>query len=200
MTARPSAAIGELVFAFVDLETTGLSPAAGGKICEAAVLLYGPAGRAGSFSWLINPQRPMPPDAQAIHGITDGMLYGKPVFSEVAPKIISLISDSVVVCHNADFDVPFLACEFAAAGLRFPSVPVLDTLKYSRLHGKFKSNKLSSVARELGFSDDGAHRALADAAMTEHVFLHFLAKFKAAGAATLADLEELLTKKLRSAA
>jgi len=186
-----------LTFAFVDIETTALAPQSGGRVCEVAVLLHRAGRRIDTWSQLVYPGGPMPAQATMIHGISDEMVRGQPEFPHIAPKLISLLSGAVVVCHNADFDVPFLAWEFARAGLRFPPATVLDTLKYARKQAKFRSNRLGNIALELGFSSEGWHRALSDVMMTERVFLHFLEKFSTAGEPTLADLVQYQTVKTK---
>ncbi|MCX5783849.1 MAG: 3'-5' exonuclease [Elusimicrobia bacterium] len=190
-------AINELTFAFIDIETTGLTPAQNGRICEVAVLRRQADKRLDEFCQLINPRISMPEEVVKIHGITDDMLASAPDFAIVAPKLISMLENSVVVCHNACFDIPFLAYEFYNAGYRFPPSTILDTLEYARKRGNFASNKLGNIAGELGFSNGGWHRAMADAVMTEKIFLHFLATFEKEGAKTLSDLEKLQSEKIR---
>lgn len=186
-------------FAFIDTETTGLSPASGGRVCEVAVLLKQGAQTLAEYSALINPQCSIPAEVSAIHGITDAMVAGAPQFKDIAPELISLLDGAAVVCHNADFDIPFLAAELARCGLRLPGMLVLDTLKYARKSGQFKKNRLGCIAEELGFSNEGWHRAMADVKMTEKVFAHFLEYFKNAGAKTLGDLQEYQVRKFPAA-
>jgi DNA polymerase-3 subunit epsilon len=125
------------------------------------------------------------------------MVREAPSFAEVAPRLISLLEGGVIVCHNADFDIPFLAHEMALVGLRLPQTAVLCTLKLARKNGGFKKNNLGCIVEELGFSNEGWHRALADAKMTQKVFLHFVEKFKEAGVKTVGELEDLQVRKLR---
>jgi DNA polymerase III epsilon subunit family exonuclease len=187
----------EVTFAFVDTETTGLAPQNGGRVCEVAVVLTRGDKQVETFSQLINPAMPIPPHISAIHGITDDMVRDQPIFAQVAPRLLSLLSGAAVVCHNADFDVSFLSWEFQQAGLRFPPSVILDTLRLARKHGGFKSNRLGNIVAELGISSEGWHRALSDAMMTEKVFRHFVDKFSSEGELTLADLVEYQTKALR---
>ncbi len=189
--------LAEVTFAFVDTETTGLATSNGGRICEVAALLTRGGQQVESFSQLINPAMRIPPQISAIHGITDEMVRDQPLFEQVAPRLLSLLSGTAVVCHNADFDVPFLSWEFQRAGLRFPPVEVLDTLRFARKHGGFKSNRLGNIAAELGISSEGWHRALSDVMMTERIFCHFVDKFSSEGELTLADLVEYQTRPLR---
>jgi len=183
-------------FICLDTETTGLYPLQGGRICEVALLVSRDGARVNSFSTLLNPQVIMLPEVIAIHGITNEMVAGSPVFEEIAPKLISILQDNVLICHNADFDVSFLENEFNLIGLKMPPVTILDTLKFARRHGNFASNRLGNIAKCLGISSDGWHRAMADAVMTEKIFYHFLCNFQRAGAKTVADLYRLQNNKI----
>lgn len=183
--------INDITFAFVDIETTGLSPRCGARVCEVAVLKNRAGETLDSFARLVNPGCPIPPEASRIHRITDDMVAREPRFPDIAPLLASTVSDCVVVCHNASFDIPFLEYEFSLTGLKFPASHVLDTLKFSRRHGRFESNRLGNIASVLGYCPDGWHRALADVKMTEFVFLHFLNEFRSRGARTLEDLTRL---------
>lgn len=188
--------IHEAKFAFLDTETTGMSPAQGARICEVAVVTNGAMIEKAEFATIINPGCIIPQEVINIHGITNAMAAAAPRFEAIAPDLINILEGSVIVCHNADFDIPFLAYEFARCGLRLPRSVVLDTLKFARKNGTFKKNNLGFIVNELGLSNEGWHRAMADAKMTEKVFYYFLAKFKAAGAKTVGDLEDLQIKKI----
>lgn len=158
--------------AFLDVETTGLYPARGGKVCEIAILRL---DKNGLHEWqtLINPGAHMPPDVSAIHGITDDMVRDAPPFGSVAETILSLIEDAMVVCHNAPFDLGFLAAECAQCQMTLPRRPVIDTLAIARRHFSFPSNALSNIARHLHIPVPTAHRALADVRTTYLIFSHF---------------------------
>ncbi|MDR0645480.1 MAG: 3'-5' exonuclease [Elusimicrobiota bacterium] len=188
--------IEESLFICLDTETTGLDPLNGGRICEIAVLSSRGGRRAGSLCTLINPQVVMTPQVINIHGITNEMVAKSPLFEHIAPALIDIINDGVLVCHNADFDISFLKNEFENIGLKMPRRVILDTLKFARCHGNFSKNRLGVIARELGISNEGWHRAAADAIMTEKIFYYFLNKFKYIGAKTIGDLYSLQTKKI----
>lgn len=183
-------------FVCLDTETTGLSPAGGGRICEVAALVSKGGKRVVSFSTLINPQVVIQPEVISIHGITNEMVAKSPVFEHVAPTLIDMLCGSVLICHNADFDVAFLQAEFENVGLKMPQCIILDTLKFARCNGSFSRNRLGIIAKELGISNDGWHRAMADTVMTEKIFYYFLNKFKRHGAKTVGDLVEFQTKKI----
>jgi DNA polymerase III epsilon subunit family exonuclease len=131
---------------------------------------------------------PIPPEVSRIHGITDEMVKGSPSFGAVAPGLLALLEDSVVVAHNAEFDIAFLSAELERVGLKFPKLHVVDTLAIARKNWKFQSNRLGKIAAELNISSEGWHRALSDVEMTRGIFGHFITAFKAAGAVTVADL------------
>lgn len=166
-----------MTFAFVDVETTGLSVSKGGRVCEVAVSRRLGGSDLGHFQSLVNPGCPIPDEVIRIHGITNEMVAGSPRFERIAPKLLGLFEGSVVVCHNADFDIPFLDNEFALIGLRFPNIRVIDTLKVARRYGNFQSNRLGNIAAKLGIATEGWHRALSDVKMLEQVFFHFLRNY-----------------------
>lgn len=181
--------IDEAVFTFIDVETTGLSPRAA-RVCEVAAISFRGADRLETLAELINPGQPIPPEVTRIHGITDAMVKDSPSFGGVAPRFLAMLENSVLVAHNAEFDLGFLTAEFERVGLRFPKLHVVDTLAIARKNWKFKSNRLGNIAAELNFSNENWHRALSDVEMTRKIFDHFISAFKAAGAVTVADLME----------
>lgn len=187
--------LNEIKFACLDTETTGLSPEGGGKICEIAVSVSQGGRVVDEFSTLLNPGIPMSPEVVAIHGITNEMVKDAPSFADVMPKLLGLLDDSVIVAHNADFDVSFLRAEFAACGMRFPPYPVVDTLKLARKSGKFARNRLGLIAEELGISCQGWHRAMADTKMAEQIFYYFLTILSKEGVTTLEQLNEFQCKR-----
>ena len=180
--------IDEAVFNFIDVETTGLSPDSA-RVCEVALIGFKGAARLNNFSSLINPGMPIPATASRINGITDDMVRQSPAFGEVALKLLDLLEGSVIVAHNALFDINFLKMEFSRVGLNFPErLPVVDTLEIARGHWKFTNNRLGTIAGELNLSNENWHRALADVEMTRKIFEHFVAAFRKSGVVTVGDL------------
>ena len=179
--------IEEAVFTFVDVETTGLSPRAA-RGCEVAAISFRGADRVGTLAELVNPGLPIPAEVSKIHGITDAMVKDSPSFGGVAPRLLAMLENSVIVAHNAEFDLGFLKAECDRVGLRFPKLHVVDTLAIARKGWKFQSNRLGKIAEELNISNGGWHRALADVEMTRKIFDHFITAFRSAGARTVADL------------
>lgn len=157
-------------FVFLDVETTGLDPFRGDKICEIAILRSRHRRELNSFHSLIDPGRSISPAAYAVNGITKEMLIGKPKFTEVATEILKILHKAVIVCHNAPFDIGFLESEIETAGLSFPKFPVIDTLTISRRHFNFYSNNLGDVAKCLRIEVDQQHRAMSDVITTEKIF------------------------------
>ena len=184
----------EAVFTFIDVETTGLSPRAA-RVCEVAAISFTGAERVGTLAELINPGLPIPPEVSRIHGITDAMVKERPGFGGVAPRLLAMLENSVLVAHNAGFDIGFLRAECERVGLRFPKLYVVDTYLIAKKNWKFRSNRLGNIAAELNISNENWHRALSDVEMTRKIFEHFISAFRAAGAATVADLIEKCGRK-----
>ena len=134
--------LGEVPFAFLDTETTGLSPRTGGRVCEVAVVCVVGGREVSRFSSLINPETPISYGAMMVHGISDEMVEQEPTFAELADELHSQLDGKVLVAHNAQFDVGFLQAEFTRLERVMPVVPVVCTLRLARRHFKFPSNKL----------------------------------------------------------
>ena len=181
--------IEDAVFTFIDVETTGLSPRSA-RVCELAAISFRGRDRLGSMAELINPGMPIPPEVSRIHGITDAMVKDSPRFDRVVLKLVDMLESSVIVAHNAEFDLGFLRAECERSWAKIPDRPVVDTLALARRIGTFKSNRLGNIAAELNISSEGWHRALADVEMTRKIFDHFVEAFRADGAVTVADLVE----------
>lgn len=161
-----------------DTETTGLQPFGGDRIIEfaAVVLRIGPDGRVSAqdeFSWLINPQMPIPRTASEITGITDKDVADKPIFEEVADEVHALLKNAVTVAHNYPFDMAFLTQEFLRTGGRWPEpLAEVDTVDLSMRHFRdVRGHKLGDLCERLDIRLDGAHRATNDASACGRCFL-----------------------------
>lgn len=152
-------------FVAVDVETTGLAPGDGHRVCEIALLRFLRGDVIDSLVSLVNPLRAISPGATAVNGITDLMVAGAPTFSDLFPRILSFIGDDPLVFHNAPFDLSFLREEARLSGGEWPPNRVFDTLRIARGTGRFRSHSLSDVCRELGISTT-FHRAAGDAYAT----------------------------------
>ncbi len=160
-----TAEIGPVVeghFIAIDVETTGLDPGGGHRICEIALLKFLRGNVIDSLVSFVDPLRSISPGASAVNGITDSMVTGAPLFSDLFPRILSFIGDDVLVFHNAPFDLSFLGAEARLAGGEWPQNRVVDTLRLARGTGRFRDHSLSAVCRELGIAT-GFHRAEGDA-------------------------------------
>lgn len=166
--------LSDITFAFLDVETTGLDPRLGHRICEIAVLKKRGGRILDKFQTLINPGRNISPQASSVNGITDDMLRNAPFFRDVAWDIFDLLRDSVIVAHNASFDLGFLFVEFTNIRLPHPENEVIDTLSIARRHYNFPSNSLGKIANYLGIPTFGEHRAFADVRITNEIFEYFL--------------------------
>lgn len=162
----------------LDTETTGLDPAAGDRIVEiGAVELFNhlPTGR--TFHAYINPERDMPKEAEAVHGLSAAFLSDKPVFSAIADELLGFIGNAVLVIHNASFDVGFLNAEFSFLGL--PAIlpeRVVDTLHIARQKHPGSANSLDALCRRYGIDNSKRtkHGALLDSELLAEVYLELI--------------------------
>lgn len=164
----------EVPFAFLDVETTGLDPATGDRVCEIAVLKTVNGGEVDRLVTLVNPGKAIPLGSVTVHGITDVMVRRAPFFRDIAGDLVSFLKGSVIVAHNARFDLAFLRMELSNLGLTLPETDVIDTLGIARRYYAFASNSLGRIARDIGLPAASAHRALADVLTTRSVFEYFL--------------------------
>ncbi|TSE21552.1 DNA polymerase III PolC-type [Tepidimonas alkaliphilus] len=181
---RPLASLSYTVF---DTETTGLQPSKGDQILQigATRIVNGRLLRHESFEQLIDPQRPIPPESTAIHGITPAMVRGQPTIEQVLPAFHAFARDTVLVAHNAAFDLRFLQLKARSAGVTFDQ-PVLDTLLLSAVvHPQQPSHSLEAIAARLGIPVLGRHTALGDALVTAEVFLRLIPLLEKQGIVTL---------------
>jgi DNA polymerase III epsilon subunit family exonuclease len=149
-----------------DLETTGLV-APFDRVVEIAAVRFDATGRErGRFERLVNPQRPMSPAAQAIHGISDAMLAGAAPARDVLPEFVEFLGDpatTLLMAHNAAFDTRFLGHELQRAGLPLPGHVVIDTLDLARRRRPdLPNHRLDTLTWTLDLGGGDQHRALAD--------------------------------------
>jgi DNA polymerase-3 subunit epsilon len=186
----------ELSYTVFDTETTGLEPSKGDEIIQigAARVVNGRLRRSESFEQLVDPRRSLPAAGIAIHGITPAMVAGQPTIATVLPAFHAFALDTVLVAHNAAFDMKFLQLKEGATGLRFDQ-PVLDTLLLSAVvHPQQDSHALEAIAQRLGVAVQGRHTALADALVTAEVFLKLVPLLAAMGVHTLGQAREAAQK------
>ncbi len=155
---------------FVDVETTGLYPRRGDRVCEIALIRREPSGSTYEWSQLIDPQRPISRGAYAVNKISASLLKGAPRFNDLIPEINDVTLGAVWVAHNAPFDLGFLQSEYRRARQTFVDRPVIDTVHLARRHFRFPSNRLGELALQFGVAAPDAHRALGDCRTTLAVF------------------------------
>jgi DNA polymerase III subunit epsilon len=165
--------LGSRIYAFLDVETTGLSAWFGDRICEIAVIRCQGDDLVASFDSLINPDRLISPGAARVNGLKDSDLAHAPRFPDVASSVLTLLQEAVIVCHNAPFDLGFLSSELGRTSQSLPAAQTLDTLGIARAHFAFGSNSLQSIAHALQIETGSAHRALDDAYTTREVLARF---------------------------
>ena len=157
------------MYAIIDVETTGLSPA-GEKITEIAIILHDSKQVVDEFSSLVNPEKKIPYRITQMTGITNQMVVDAPKFYEIAKQVVELTNDKIVIGHNVNFDYSFLRHEFKSLGYDF-KCKTLDTVKLSRrlIPGR-KSYGLGKLCKDLGIENHARHRATGDALATTKLF------------------------------
>lgn len=162
----------------LDTETTGMDPVKGDKLVEiGCVELFNHLQTGKTYHVYINPERDIPPEATAVHGITDEFVKDKPVFGEVVGDFLDFIGDSKLIIHNAEFDMKFLNAELKTFG--FPSLDnrrVLDTLKMAREKFPGSPANLDALCRRFGIDNSNRtlHGALLDSQLLAEVYLELL--------------------------
>ena len=177
-------------FVVVDLETTGGRPGVDEITEVGAVRVRG--GRVDAeLTGLVRPDAPVPPLVTALTGISDVTLAGAPRLREVLPSLLELLPGSVLVAHNAPFDVGFLTAACRRLGLPWPDPPVVDTARLARAvvsREEARDCRLATLARLFRASTQPTHRALADARATVDVLHGLLERLGGLGVQTLEEL------------
>ena len=174
-----STALHETTFVSVDLETTGASPKKGAAITEIGAVKIRSGEYLGNFESFVNPLTPIPEYITQMTGITDLMLAKAPVIDEILPAFLEFAGSqeqTVIVAHNAPFDLSFLKSAAKEIDLDWPNYKTLDTVTIARqvLSKEDVPNcKLSTLAQFFGTKTEPNHRALDDAKATTEI-LHGL--------------------------
>jgi DNA polymerase III subunit epsilon len=185
-----------LIYTVFDTETTGLNPSQGDEIIQigATRIVNSKLLRQDAFEQLIDPGRSIPAASIPIHGITPAMVQGQPRIGQVLPTFHAYASDTVLVAHNAAFDMKFLQLKERSTGLRFDQ-PVLDTLLLSAvIHPHQASHRLEAIAERMSIAVLGRHTALGDAMVTAEVFLRMIPLLAEMGIHTLGQAREAAQK------
>lgn len=188
--------LSELTFTVFDTETTGLNPSEGDEIIQigATRIVNGKLLRSESFDQLVDPLRELPEASTKIHGITPEMLVGQPPMAKVLPAFHAFAEDTVLVAHNAAFDMRFLQLKEDSTGIRF-SQPVLDTLLLSAvIHPAQESHRLEAISERMGVNIMGRHTAMGDAIVTGEVFLRMIPLLAEMGIRTLGEARQASEK------
>jgi DNA polymerase III subunit epsilon len=162
----------------LDTETTGLSPQEGHRIVEIGaleLLNHLPTGK--TFHVYLDPGRDMPKEAEAVHGLSSAFLKGKPKFPEKVDEFLTFIEDSLLVIHNAPFDMNFINAELLAAGKsQIDPGRVIDTLQMARRKHPMAQNSLDALCKRYGIdlSKRTLHGALLDSELLADVYLELI--------------------------
>jgi DNA polymerase III subunit epsilon len=183
-------ALSDVTFVVLDLETTGAAPSEAGITEIGAVKVRG--GEVMSeFQTLVRPPAPIPAFITVLTGITNAMVAASPPLSAVLPSFLEFIRGSVLVAHNAPYDIGFLRAACARYGYEWPAATVLDTLQLARhvlSRDEIRNHKLGSLAQFFGASVTPDHRALTDARATVDVLHGLIARIGSLGVYSLGEL------------
>ncbi|KAF0676313.1 DNA polymerase III subunit epsilon [Profundibacterium mesophilum] len=162
----------------LDTETTGFEPESGDRIVEiGAVELYNHMPTGKTYHQYINPERGMPAEAFAVHGLGDDFLRDKPVFAKVGRAFLDFVQDSKLVIHNAAFDMKFLNAELKWMGLpQLPWEQALDTLAIARRRFPGAPASLDALCRRFAIDNSSRtlHGALLDSEILAEVYLELI--------------------------
>lgn len=159
------------VFTAFDTETTGIDTE-NHRIVEIGAVRFDKYGVIARYNVLINPTIPMPEEASRINNITDDMLADKPVMELVMPDFLSFIKNSILIAHNAKFDIDHLNHELSLLGRTALTHKIIDTLIFAReVFPGLPSYALQNLAKQFGIAALQAHRAEDDARVCMDFFL-----------------------------
>jgi DNA polymerase-3 subunit epsilon len=162
----------------LDTETTGLDPFQGHRLVEIGCVELAngiPTGQ--HFHCYINPERDVPSEAAAVHGLTADFLKDKPLFAEIADELVAFIGEAPLVAHNALFDLGFLNAELERAGrMLMPRERLVDTLLLARRKHPAGPNRLDDLCARYGIDNSRRtkHGALLDAEILAEVYVELI--------------------------
>lgn len=163
--------ISTLDFVAFDTETTGLSPHSEELVELAGVRFNLLTGPKEYFQTFVNPGKAIPPNVSAIHGITNEMVASAPSIAQVLPSFFQFAQGSVLVAHNAPFDIGFVALHSMRSEISLPEMPILDSCMFARrVCMDLRSHRLSSLVDAFSLDKSTFHRALADAKNCMEIF------------------------------
>ena len=188
--------LAEVTFVVVDLETTGGSPAECGITEIGAVRVRG-GEVLGELQTLVNPREPIPAFISVLTGITDAMVREAPRIDSALPAFLEFAGGSVLVAHNAGFDVSFLKAACAAGDTPWPAFQVLDTVHLARqlvTRDEAPNHRLATLARVFHATTTPTHRALDDARATVDVLHGLIERVGSLGVHTLEELRSYTSR------
>lgn len=184
----------DTTFVIFDIETTGLSvnydtliEIAGVKIKNGAIL--------GEFAELIDPQKKITPFTEKLTGISNTMVQGKRLLKEVLEDFYDFTRDTILVAHNAEFDLGFIGYNYKKFGITNKPNPSIDTLNLAKVLLPDRSRfSLDALCRYFKVQLNGHHRAINDAKATTEVFLHLIKLLRKAGINRFKDINLMIEK------
>ncbi len=162
----------------LDTETTGLDPKSGHRIVEiGCVELVNHLATGRTYHQYVNPERNMPPEAQAVHGLSEEFLGTHPVFSEVVDAFLGFLGDATLIIHNATFDMGFINAELGR--LDRPPLPMertVDTVQMARSRFPGAQANLDALCKRFNIDNSGRdlHGALLDSELLAEVYLELI--------------------------
>ncbi len=184
--------LAEMTFTAFDTETTGLRPSEGDEIVSIGAVRIVNGRMLGEevFDQLIDPGRAIGRESTDVHGIDDAMVRGQPGIAVALPAFSRFVQDTVLVGHNAAFDMRFFQIKEAPTGVQL-RMPVLDTMLLSAVvHPHHEDHTIEGIAGRLGVNIAGRHTALGDAIVTGEIFLKLLPLLADKGVRTLGEALE----------
>lgn len=186
-------------FVVLDLETTGGSPGVN-SITEIGAQKVRGGQVIGEFQTLVNPGVPLPPFITVLTGITESMLIPAPKIDQVFPQLLEFLgseNETVLVAHNAPFDIGFLKAAALGLGYNFPKFQILDTVKIARqvlTKDEVRNYKLETLSQFFRTETSPTHRALDDVRATVSVFHGLIERLGSFGIFTLEELKEFSSR------
>ncbi len=187
--------LSDLTYTVFDTETTGLDPRGDEIISIGAVrIVNNRLINNDRFEQLVNPQRPLRRESVQIHGIRDDMLADQPTIEEVLPHFHKFADNTIMVAHNAAFDMRMLQLKEEVTGIRFIN-PVLDTMLLSAVvHPAQEKHNLITIAQRLGIDVTDRHTAIGDALATAEMFIKLMPLLAQKGIFTLQEARQAAEK------
>lgn len=188
----PKTSVHDINFCAFDFETTGLYPP-GDRIVEIGAVKFQLGQEPQEFGTLVNPQREIGSGASEVSGITNEMVATAPVIGDVLPNFLDFLHGTVLIAHNAMFDMGFLRAAlqdvYGNQGVQKVTNPILDTQKLAKwaFTGQ-KSYALQALAQMLGLPPNQAHRAVDDSIMCMKLFAKVVDQMAFMGDMELSEL------------